>query len=107
MRRIKHMLQWIAKRSGFVISVLFLAVVVLLLWFLNNAFSQTDTSIAIAIASISAFFAAVSSIASLLQAAEIQRQRENQERPYVTVHFDATNRGAMYLIVENSGILQL
>ena len=102
-RRFKHALQWIGKRGSFFVAILFLGVAVLLLWFLNNAYTQTNTSVAIAIAAISAFFAAVSSVASLLQAVEIQRQRENQERPYVIVYFDATNRGGMYFIVENSG----
>ena len=102
-REFKHILQWIAKRSILFVVVLIFAVAVLFLWFLVTGFSQSQVVISIGIAAISAFFAAISSIASLLQAVEIQRQRENQERPYVITYFDGTNRGGMYIVIENRG----
>ncbi|MGC1379183.1 MAG: hypothetical protein WA821_23335, partial [Anaerolineales bacterium] len=80
-RRIKHIWQEIAKRGIFVVFLLLLSVIVLFTWFFVTGFSQSQTTITIGIAAISALFAAISSIAALMQATEAQRQRENQERP--------------------------
>ncbi len=102
-RKVKHILQWISKRSVVFVVVLLFAVGVLFIWFLITGFSQSQAIIAIGVAAISAFFAAVSSIAALMQAVEAQRQRENQERPYVIAYFDGTNRGAMLFVIENKG----
>ena len=102
-RNFKHALQWTSKRSVVFVTVLLFGVAVLLVWLLVTGFSQTNIVLSLGIAALSAFFAAISSIASLLQAVEIQRQREAQERPYVTVYFDASNRGFMFFIIQNSG----
>jgi hypothetical protein len=103
MNKRKHILDWISKRSIVFIVVLLFAVAVILIWFLITGFSQSQSIIAIGIAAVSAFFAAISSIAALLQAVETQKQREYQERPYVIAYFDGTNRGAMYFVIENKG----
>lgn len=102
-RRLKHIWQEIAKRGIFVIAILLLSISVLFTWFLAAGFSQSQTTVAIGIAAISALFAAISSIAGLMQATEVQRQRENQERPYITAFFEATNRGGLYLEIQNAG----
>ncbi len=102
-RKLKHVWQEIAKRGTFVIAVLLLAVSVLFTWFLVTGFSESQTTIAIGIAAVSAVFAAISSIAGLMQATEAQRQRENLERPYVTSYFEGTNRGGLYLEIQNAG----
>jgi len=101
--RIKQILQWFSKRSVFVITVLLFAIVILLFWFMSAGFSPTLEQMTIGIAAITAFLAAVSAIATLLQAVEIQKQRENLERPYVTAYFDGTSNGAISLVIENSG----
>jgi len=102
-RKFKHVWQEIAKRGTFAISVLLLAVSALFTWFLVTGFSESQTIITIGIAAISAVFAAISSIAGLMQATEAQRQRENQERPYIVGFFDGTNRGFLYFEIQNAG----
>jgi len=102
-RKLKHIWQEIAKRGVFVVAILLLAVSVLFIWFLVTGFSQSQANITIGIAAVSAIFAAISSIAGLMQATEIQRQRENQERPYITVFFEGTNRGGLYLEIQTAG----
>lgn len=102
-RRLKHLWQGIAKRGIFIVAVLLLAVSVLFTWFLVTGFSQSLATFSIGIAAVSAMFAAISSIAGLLQATEVQRQRENQERPYITAFFEGTNRGGLYLEIQNTG----
>ncbi len=102
-RKLKHIWQEISKRGIFVIAVLLLAVLVLFTWSLVTGFSESQTTITIGIAALSAVFAAISSIAGLMQATEAQRQRENQERPYITAYFEGTNRGGFYLEIQNAG----
>jgi len=102
-RKLKHIWQEIAKRGVFVIAILLLGVSVLFTWFLVTGFSEAQATITIGIAAVSAVFAAISSIAGLMQATEIQRQRENQERPYITAFFEGTNRGGLYLEIQNAG----
>ncbi|KAF0107754.1 MAG: hypothetical protein FD146_1385 [Anaerolineaceae bacterium] len=102
-RKLKHVWQEIAKRGISVIAVLLLAVSVLFTWFLVTGFSESQATITIGIAAVSAVFAAISSIAGLMQATEAQRQRENQERPYIAAYFDGTNRGGLYLEIQNAG----
>jgi len=102
-RRLKHLWQGIAKRGIFIVAILLLAVSVLFTWFLVTGFSQSLAIVSIGIAAVSALFAAISSIAGLMQATEIQRQRENQERPYITAFFEGTNRGGLYLEIQNAG----
>jgi hypothetical protein len=102
-RKLKHVWQEIAKRGIFVIAVLLLGVSVLFTLFLVTGFSESQTTITIGIAAVSAVFAAISSIAGLMQATEAQRQRENQERPYITAFFEGTNRGGLYLEIQNAG----
>lgn len=101
--KLKQALQWISKRSIFFITVLLFAITILLFWFLAAGFSPDNERMTIGIAAITAFLAAISAIATLLQAVETQKQRENLERPYVTAYFDGTSSGALYLVIENSG----
>jgi NADH:ubiquinone oxidoreductase subunit 2 (subunit N) len=102
-RTTKHVWQAIAKRGTFIVAILLLCVSILFTWFLVTGFSQSQTTVAIGVAALSAFFAAISSIAALLQATELQRQRENQERPYITAYFAGTSRGAVYFEIQNAG----
>ncbi len=59
---------------------------------------------AIQFAVVSTFFAALSSVATLVQAREAQRQREDAERPEVGVFFQPRNR-LMYCVIQNFGVL--
>jgi hypothetical protein len=102
-QKIKHIWQEIAKRGIYVVVILLLAVFALFTWFLRTGFSQSQATFTIGIAAVSALFAAISSIAGLMQATEVQRQRENQERPYIIAFFEATNRGGFYLEIQNAG----
>jgi len=94
---------WLSRRSTLVVAVLFLALGVFVAYFLATGFSSQQAQAIVGIAAISAFFAAVSAVANLLQAVEVQRQRELQERPFVTAYFEGSSKGAVYFIVENSG----
>jgi hypothetical protein len=101
--RVKRVLHWFSKRSVFVITTLFFAIVVLLFWFVIAGFTPDNERMIIGVAAITAFLAAISAIATLLQAVEIQKQRENLERPYVIAYFDGSSSGGLYLVIENSG----
>lgn len=96
-RKNKFILREIAKRGVPIVALLLLFVFILITWFLVRGFSQSQTVIAIGIAGVSAFFAAISLIAGLMQTTEAQRQRENQERPYITAFFEGTNLGRMMI----------
>lgn len=101
--KLKLALQWFAQRSIFIVTALLVTVGALLIWFLVAGFSPTTTNVSIGIAAISVMLAAISSIANLLQAVEVQKQRESQERPYVTAYFDGTSGGLVFFVVENFG----
>jgi len=47
--------------------------------------------------------AAISAIANLLSAVEAQRQRENNERPYVQGFFEAASNGVVNFTIQNYG----
>ena len=100
-KRIKKILHWISKRSLFFVTVLLFAVAILLFWFIIAGFSPDNERITIGIAAITAFLAATSAIATLLQTVEVQKQRENLERPYVIAFFDGTSSGGIYFVIEN------
>lgn len=55
------------------------------------------------IAVTAAFFAAVSALASLLQAVVLQNEAEQQNRPYVFGDFELANNGAIYFAIKNFG----
>jgi hypothetical protein len=76
---------------------------VLLVWFLVSGLSPSAVQITVGIAAVSAFLAAISSIANLMQAVETEKQRRNQERPYVNAYFDASSNSLIYFVVQNSG----
>lgn len=101
--KIKAILHWFSKRSVVLITVLLFGIAILLFWFLTAGFSPDNERMIIGIAAITAFLAAISAIATLLQAVEVQKQRENLERPYITAYFDGTSSGAVYFVIENSG----
>lgn len=100
--KIKLFFQWLARRSTILFAVLLFGGAAFLIWILVAGISFNDKTTTI-IATISIFFAAVSAFANLLQAVEVQRQRESQERPYIIVYFEATNNGAFYCVIENVG----
>jgi len=99
----KNLAYWLSRRSTLVVAILFLALGILFAFFLATGFSSQQTQAVIGIAAVSAFLAAVSAVANLLQAVEAQRQRELQERPYITAYFKGSSKGAVYFVVENSG----
>lgn len=101
--RLKRIFHWLSRRSVFLIAVLLFAVVIVLFWFLSAGFTPDNERIIIGIAAVSALLSAISAIATLMQAVETRKQREEFERPYVTAYFDATNNGALYFVIENSG----
>lgn len=102
-RIIKHLIYEVSNRANLIIAVLLLFAFVGFIWLLFTINSQSQTQVTIAIAAISAFFASVSSVASMMQAREAQLQRENQERPYIVVFFDASGRGGVYFEILNAG----
>lgn len=99
----KRALRWVSRRSGLFVIVLFFAVVTLSFWFLFAGFSPNAERTIIGIAAITAFLSAISAIATLLQAVEVQKQRERVERPYIIAYFDGASNGAIYFMIENSG----
>ncbi len=101
--KLKLALQWFAHRSIIIVTALLVAVGALLIWFLVAGSSPTTANASIGIAAISIMLAAISSIANLLQAVEVQKQREGQERPYVIAYFDGTSDGLVFFVVENFG----
>lgn len=102
MKKIKGLLSWLGQRSVIFFSILIIGVGILLIWIIS-ASSSSKENIAIGIASISAFLAAISAIANLLSAVETQRQRENNERPYIQGYFDSGNSGVIYFTIQNFG----
>jgi len=81
-----------------------LALTLLALAIIGILVADFGTDIAIRLAIVSTFLAAASSIATLVQAREVVRQRENSERPEVGVFFQPSN-GLMYCVIENFGRL--
>lgn len=102
MKKIKGFLSWLGQRSVIFFSILIICVGILLIWLISTG-SSSKENIAIGIASISAFLAAISAIANLLSAVEAQRQRENTQRPYVQGFFDAGSSGVIYFTIQNFG----
>jgi multidrug efflux pump subunit AcrB len=102
-QRLKHLIQWLARRSIIIATLLFFALGALIISFLVSGFVPTSVELSIGIAAISALFSAISAFANLLQAVEVQKQRESQERPYVIAYFDAESNGVIDFVIENSG----
>jgi hypothetical protein len=102
MQKFKHLMYLISSRGLIILSVLVLALTIAIIYFIVTGFSQSDSRIAIGIAVISTFLAAISSIASLIQATESQRIREDQTRPYVLAYFD-TKESVITFVIENIG----
>ena len=103
---LKRVLWWLRSRAVFFLSSLLLFTGALLVAFValeRFPQSQSFTSLPLWIAATSTFFAAISSIASLTQAVEAQRQRESMERPYVIAYFEGDSRGAVFFVIENQG----
>ncbi len=100
---LKLFLQWLSRRSVILIVILLLAVAVLLVWFISVGFSPNTEHVLIGIAAISAMLSMISAFANLLQAVEVQKQRQSEERPYVIAYFDGASNGAIYFVIENSG----
>jgi hypothetical protein len=99
----RKILQFLAKRSVFFITALLIGLGILLVWFLITGFSTDSQRITIGIAVIAAFLAAISAIANLLQAVEVQKQRQSQERPYLTAFFDGESNGFVVFVIQNAG----
>ena len=100
--KLKLFFQWLARRSTILFTALLFGGAIFFIWVLITGISFDEKTTTI-IATISIFFAAVSAFASLLQAVEAQRQREDQERPYIIAYFEAANNGAFYFVIENVG----
>lgn len=93
---LRHRTPWII---GFVVLVIF----GVLTWIVFVGSSRNDTWVAIGLAALASLFAAVSAVASLVQAFEAQKQREMNERPYVMLYFDGAYGGFLYLVITNVG----
>lgn len=100
--KIKYFLQWLARRSEILLTLLLLGGAIVVIWVLITGVT-IDEKATVIIAAISIFFAAISAFASLLQVVEAQRQREDNERPNVISYFEASNNGAFYFVIENIG----
>lgn len=100
--KIKLFIQWVARRSAILFTALLFGIAIFLIWALMSGVSFNEKTTTI-IATISIFFAAVSAFASLLQAVVAQKQKEDQERPYIVAYFEAANNGAFYFVIENVG----
>ncbi len=72
-----------------------------MVWLIST--DSSSENISIGLAAIAAFLAAISAIANLLSAVEAQKQRENNERPYIHGFFDGGNSGAIYFTIQNKG----
>lgn len=103
MKKIKNIIYKLKKIFIYVLSLFLFGVGVILIWFLVVGFSSSEIWIPIGIAAISAFFAMVSSIANLIQADEIKKQRESLDRPYILAYFDPVSSGGIYFTLENFG----
>jgi len=101
--KFRNIVRWIARRSVLIFTFLVIAIAVALIWLLVVSVPFNVVVVSIGIAAVSAVFAAISAIASLVQAAEVQKQRESQEQPYVISYFDGANSGAICFVIENCG----
>lgn len=99
----RNLLQAISRRGALIIFALIIGIGVILTWFIVSGVTPTGVQVTIGIAAISAFFAAISSMSNLLQAVETERQRRNQDRPYVNAYFDTSSGSLITFVVENSG----
>lgn len=99
---IRHILQWIINRAKFLSLAVLLGITVIFIWFFVGDNSSTEL-LAIKIASISALFAAVSSVATLIQAVEAQKQRQSLERPYIIADFTVASDGKICFVTQNIG----
>lgn len=102
-KKFKHFIIRIIKSSSGVLVFLLVIMTALFIWFLMTDFSDERSVIIVGIAAFSSIFSAVSAIATLKQAAEAQKVRENLERPNVISHFDCDNEQYVYFNVENRG----
>jgi len=100
--KVKLFFQWLARRSTILLTALLFGGAIFFIWVLISGTPLDETTTTI-LATISIFFAAISAFASLLQAVEAQRQREDQERPYVIAYFESSSNGAFYFVIENAG----
>ena len=103
---LNRVLWWLRSRAVLFLSSLLLFTGALLVVFVVlERFSQSRSfaSLPLWVAATSTFFAAISSVASLIQAAEAQRQRESVERPYVIAYFEGDSRGTVVFVIENRG----
>lgn len=91
------------RNSPWIIGFVVLVIFGVLTWLVFAGFSQNATWVAIGLAALASLFAAVSAVASLVQAFEAQKQREMSERPYVMVYFDAAYGGFLSLVITNAG----
>lgn len=91
------------RNAPWIIGFVILVILGVLTWLVFAGFSQNSTWVAIGLAALASLFAAVSAVASLVQAFEAQKQREMSEQPYVMVYFDAAYGGFLYLVITNAG----
>ncbi len=98
---INRTLKWLARRLGILLALLVMGLGIVFLWIVSAG--NADPTFIVGIAAVSAFFSLVSAVAGLIQAVEIQRQRENAENPHVLVYFEGKSNHMIYAIIENFG----
>jgi hypothetical protein len=99
--KIRQILYWFSQRSAFIVALLIFGVGVILIWYLVSDFSSSVGQSTLAIAVITTFFAAISAVANLLQAVEVQKERIDTLRPYIIFNFEGTSGGAIYFKIQN------
>jgi hypothetical protein len=101
--RTKQLLQWLSKRSGAVIAVSLFGCIALIIGLVFLGRSYDTNQIIVAIAAIAAAFAGASAFANLLQAVEVQKEREAQERPFIVAYFEGASSGSINFVIQNLG----
>lgn len=85
------------------IAIVVLLMAGFLVWVISTDASSNLTTVAIGVAALSALFSAVSAVAAWVQADEARKQRELQERPYISGSFKGSYGGFLYFDLQNSG----
>lgn len=99
---VRNALHKIGRRANLFFSILLLAVLGVLIWIVAQPGAEV-ARIALTISLITTVFAAISAFASLAQTVELQRQRENLERPYLQAFFEHENSGLLVFRIINAG----
>lgn len=98
---LKSKLLFFDKKGHIIITFSLLIVILITIWLILS--SKEGALEPLIIAAVSALFAAVSSIGSLMQTVELRKQRETLERPIVYGYFDSSSGGLVSFFIENRG----